>query len=254
MSAINSVVKATTKSSPKISKGKQTGTIANAKDNATAKVKTAPKKTTKGKVVKFAVKENQSLAYADVAKSLNGKLSDVKPIKLNGETIALRRFHLPPEAIKGMREEYAKNPKVFPNPHNKGLYFYLIDSLVRLGKDKAHSYADVKSSIRTSMSAPETKDDDGHTSWQRYIGKEMHTDDTDNAKNVDGKLHQNAEVLQRLGGMTPYGLKLWQVGKEILKTKGCVIDILKSKDGKDRLYRLNTDSAKPQNDFKRTRS
>jgi hypothetical protein len=193
-------------------------------------------------------------SYSEVRKLLDKPLSEVPNMAIGrgGAIVAPRRFHLLPTDIEKMRKEYAETKQI-PNPFNRGMYGYFFLSLLKLGANKQHPFKSVKEQMRQLASAPTTKDDDGKTDWQRFIGKEAATENEETALNVDGRLQQNAYVLQRLGGMTPYGLKLLQVGQQVLKSKGCVIDILKGKDGKEKCYRLNLNSADPINEFVRRR-
>jgi hypothetical protein len=230
---------------------------------AIAKGNTAPtsavkidKATSKGKGDKAKAKtSNAPTAYAEIRKLLDKPLDEIKPLPIgrNGAKVTPRRFHLLADDVKQLREQFAFEKRI-PNPHNKGLYHYFIESLIALGRDKAHSFKAVKEKMRAMMSNSATKDESDKTAWQRFIGKESHSESDEGGLNVDGKLQQNAYVLQRLGGLTPYGLRLLQTGQQVLKSKGMVIDILKGKDGKEILYRLNTDSASPTNEWVRQRS
>ena len=56
-----------------------------------------------------------------------------------------------------------------------------------------------------------------------------------------------------VANQTPYGLKSGaQVGTKLLGTRGVVIDILRGRNG-EKLFRLNTDSAIPRNEFRTRR-
>lgn len=90
------------------------------------------------------------------------------------------------------------------------------------------------------MSAAETKRADRKTDWERFSYKrDVETD-------CNGRIVRNAEGLQRV---KDDGLKLLQ---KVLKSKGVVADILKGQHGSP-LYRLNTNSAEPLNEFRRPR-
>jgi hypothetical protein len=185
------------------------------------------------------------------------------PIGRDGAEIIPRRMHLTGKKLKALREtwESAGSPESSPpNPHTSqsSLYRYLVQSLIELGVNKAHAFADMKAEMKRLMSLAETKQGEGDkatTAWERFVGKESHADDEEKALDVNGRIHQNAEVLQRLTGFTPYGIKLVQVGKEILGSKGMVIDILqKIVEGRPtKFYRLNTDSSEPINEWRRAK-
>lgn len=159
-----------------------------------------------------------------------------------------RRFHLVTDKMDEARKLYEETKEI-PVPFNRGSYFYIVKALIDLGVDQAHKYAAFKTRVRELMSASDTKqtDDKGNetTAWERFRDREARND---NGQDVDGRLYTNVTVLQRFGGFTPYGLKLLEVGKKVMKTKGLVIDVLKV-DG-EKMIRLNTDSAKPVNEWK----
>ena len=181
------------------------------------------------------------------------------PIGRNGAETIVRRHFLKPKKVRALKEVYLNgDPEndgagkgVIPNPHNSGSYRYFVQALIDLGPDKMHLFPDVKAKMRELMGGV----GEGATTslWNRFMKKESRNEET--GKDVNGRIQQNAKVLQRVGGTAAnqYGYKLFQVGKEILGTAGMVIDILKvAKDGGHVIgYRLNTDSATPFNEFAR---
>lgn len=206
----------------------------------------------KGKV---SAKPTTPTMYQQILKVTAKPLSERPKLAIgrDGAKIAPRRFHLLPEEMTALKAEY-KETKLVPLPFNRGAYCYFCAALRNLNglkRGAAHPFKLVKAEMVKLMSAAETKDDDGKTAWQRFNGKEAHTENEETALKTDGRIKQNAEVLQRLGGMTPYGLKLQQIGN-VIGSKGVVIDILKGKDGTPS-YRLNLNSATPQNDFRKRR-
>jgi hypothetical protein len=194
----------------------------------------------------LAAKPQAFNGYADIMAFVNAPVEDRKTLAIGrqGAKVCPRRFHLLADDIAALRDLYNKGDKC-PNPQNKGAYWGFIEALKALGINKAHSYGECKKAMKAAMTA----EGDGEL-WDRFAN---HKGESENALDLDGRIRQNAEVLQRLGGFTPYGLKLLQVGQAVLKTKGVVVDILKSKTG-DMQFRLNTNSAEPQNDFHRRRS
>jgi hypothetical protein len=179
------------------------------------------------------------------------------PIGRGGTLVKPRKFHLSDEEIASLREAHNNGDKL-PNPQNRGSYFYIIEALKALGLNRRHPFGEVVAKIRELMSDKDTVQEDKKgkktTAWQRFIHKEAATKKEENARDVEGKIHQNMEVLQRvnLASNTPYGLKLLQVGKKVLGTSGATIDLLKGDDDAI-LVRLNTDAAAPTNEFKRVR-
>lgn len=139
-----------------------------------------------------------------------------------------------------------------PNPHNKGVYHFVIETLKALGINRAHPAAVVTAKFRELTNTPDSRDAKGATFWKRW------TRGDENASPWKERFAQNVEVLQRVprGGVktnnTPYGRRLLEVGTKVLGTRGVVIDILRDRDGL-RKYRLNTDSDSPINQFRTRR-
>lgn len=207
---------------------------------ATTAAKAAP---TKAKATNGHGKEPQG--YTDVMKAAALPV-DERPkfaIGRGGEKIAPRRFHLTPEQIAELRKLHDDGDRM-PNPQKRGAYCGFLQALKSLGLNKPHSYGSVKQAMKAAMS----EGPKGETLWDRFAPN----GDGENALDLDGRIRQNAEVLQRvsLTSFSPYGLKLLQVGQLVLKSKGCVIDILRTKTG-DIQFRLNTNSAEPLNELRR---
>ncbi|HLL87694.1 MAG TPA: hypothetical protein VK324_00160 [Tepidisphaeraceae bacterium] len=158
-----------------------------------------------------------------------------------GSSVVPRKFHLSDEEISDLREQY-KETKRFPNPHNKGFYYFLIEALIDLGLDEQHPQAAVIERLENLMADPSTLDENGTTAWDRFRNKPQRNSST--AKDWIGRFDQNVLVLQRLTGLTPYGRRLLDVGQKVLRRRGAVIDVLTTKDGQQFL-RLSTKSAKP---------
>jgi hypothetical protein len=141
-----------------------------------------------------------------------------------------RSFDLSHAEIKALAEQHAKD-KAFPVPYRTGAYRHILIGIAALGVNKPHPLAKVHEAFKRAAGA------EWYGEWAR---KENRNDKT--GKDADGRFLQNLKVLQRT---KDYGRKLLQVGRRILKTKGCVIDL--SRDGKGGiLVCLNTRSDKPQ--------
>jgi hypothetical protein len=200
------------------------------------------------------------LGYADVMDIAErpGDKRRLMPIGRGGNKVAPRKFHLNDLEVSDLRQQH-KDGDPLPNPQNRGSYYYIIEAGKKLGVNRKHPLKLVIATIRELMNDKETRKDDGKgnvtTAWQRFRDKGPATDNADNALDVEDRIIQNMEVLQRtsLTSTTPYGLKLLQVGQKVLKTKGCVIDLLKGATDKEILFRLNTDAAAPTNELKRQR-
>jgi Recombination endonuclease VII len=161
--------------------------------------------------------------------------------------LAPRRFGLSRRKIVALQGKFGTDE--LPNPFNAGFYRYLVEALKRLGVNRPHPRKAVIAAFRELANARSTYKNGG-TFWRRWKGK-------DASLPWSERFDQNVEVLQRVprpgvSNNTPYGLKLLEVGTELLRTRGAVIDILRAEDGQ-KLFRLNTDSGIPQNDFRNRR-
>ena len=178
------------------------------------------------------------------------------PAGRHGEMVIPRKFHLNDKEIATLTAEYAENGKGYyvPNPHNRTFYHFAIESLKRLGVNRAHSVPVVIARFKDLTSAAETKDAAGKTYWQRWKNKDSAAKDDTKALSWEGKFEQNLEVLQRVPrkgsrNKHPYGLKLLESGTKVMGTKGVVIDILKGSSGQ-KMIMLNTNSPLPRNEFR----
>jgi hypothetical protein len=152
-----------------------------------------------------------------------------------------RNHGLHAETLEKLIEQF-NGSKTIPNPYSPGPYFYFIEALKDLGVDKMHRFIVVRDRMQELMSVSDPRIA-GKNEWERFVLK------VGVATDHNGRIIRNAEVLQRVND---YGLKLLLVGRKVLKTSGLVVDILKGEGGSP-LYRLNTDSAVPINEFRQTR-
>ncbi|MGC4033110.1 MAG: hypothetical protein QM754_15510 [Tepidisphaeraceae bacterium] len=200
--------------------------------------------------MKKATRSNRRFkSYDDLVKHTETPLLKRRALKIGREGTAVvpRKFHLSEAEVAELTLQHQAT-KRFPNPHNKGFYFYLLEALVTLGIDKAHSTAAVMQQVERLMSDDTTIDaEDGTTAWQRWASKEPRNAST--AKDVEGRFMQNILVLQRLTGLTPYGRRILDVCQKVMKRPGGVIDVLRGP--KDQMHlKLNTHSDQARNDFK----
>ena len=140
-----------------------------------------------------------------------------------------RSFGLSPEQVTELSSEFAKS-KRFPNPNRAGAYGFTIDALVSLGVNKPHPLAKVHAAFKKAAGA------DWYGEWESQKKRNKET-----GKDADARFLQNLRVLQRT---SDYALKLLQVGREVLKSKGAVIDLTRDAKG-GLLVCLNTDSDTP---------
>lgn len=166
------------------------------------------------------------------------------PIGRNGKKEIPRKFHLGTDEVKALKELAEAGDK-FPNPHSKGFYHYLIETLKSLGINRAFSWSTVTDKFKEITSA--TKESNGETWWKNWSQKAPRNPAT--GRDWQGKFEENVEVMQRSGGLTPYGLKILEVGTRVLGTDGAVIDILRNAQGTAQI-RLNTNSKEPINQLR----
>lgn len=168
------------------------------------------------------------------------------PIGRNGAVEAPRKFHISADEVTVLKQQM-KDGDVLPNPHNRGFWHYFIETMKRLGLNRNHSAAIVINKFQERTREADTKDAEGKTFWVRWSKKDGRNTETE--KDWHGKFEQNVEVLQRLGGLTPYGLRLMEVGQKVLGTKGACINIINGSGGTV-MYRLDTNSDRPVNELR----
>jgi hypothetical protein len=168
------------------------------------------------------------------------------PIGRGGAVEAPRKFHLSADEVTVLKQQM-KDGDTLPNPHNRGFWHYFIETMKRLGLNRNHSAAVVISKFQERTREADTKDAEGKTFWVRWSKKDGRNTETE--KDWHGKFEQNVEVLQRLGGLTPYGLRLMEVGQKVLGTKGACINIINGTSGTV-MYRLDTNNDRPVNELR----
>ncbi len=128
----------------------------------------------------------------------------------NGAMRPIRRHHLEESSQSELLNKMAIE-KRFISPYKApGGYWGATEALSRLGVNEFHPIADVLKSMQDVMSSAETKDESGKTAWERFKDKRPRS--RKNGLDWFGRVLQNLNVLQRIGGDDPYGLKLVQVG------------------------------------------
>jgi len=128
-----------------------------------------------------------------------------KIIKTNRGTCRIpRKYHLSEDKIDKMKTE--ENP----NPYRVGGFYHaLISALFQLGTNERHSFLLVKTTIREIMEEWKDKKT-GLDGWTAF--KDKKSKNSLCACDVNGRIIQNAIILQRLTGFHPYGEKLRQLG------------------------------------------
>jgi hypothetical protein len=174
-----------------------------------------------------------------------------------GAKVKPRRFHLGDDEVTALKDAIKKLGSKATmaeklsaiNPHNKGFYH---DTFAALAE---HPNEDVPmgrfmARIEKLMSADDTIQGEGKektTAWERFSDRDPRNADT--GKDVEGRIEQNITVLQRLTGLTPYGRRIFDLGK-VLGTKGVVIDVIVNPTTGTKYLRLNTNAERPVNQAK----
>lgn len=166
-----------------------------------------------------------------------------KLVKTNRGTFRIpRRYHLSQEKLDKLKAQDGT-----PNPYRSGGFYHaLVRSLSELGENKRHNFLDVKKKLKEIMSEWTDKKT-GQDGWTAFRNKKPKNSLC--ACDVNGRIIQNANILQRLTGFHPYGEKLRQLGM--------CIDVYKGKnDLPDFQLRTGIDNyedVKPVNEFRKTK-
>jgi len=172
-----------------------------------------------------------------------------------GNNVVPRKYHMTVEELDRKRSIWAERVKDVPQGiregvssyffnayRSSGAYYGCIQSLFLLGGNVWHSYVDVRNKMQEDMST-RSSNNSKKNSWEKFALKGAR-EGAVSTKDLMGRIIHNFRVLQRLGGIHPYGYKL----KQALAS----VDIKRESDG---LYyfRLNTtfkklDDVKPYYD------
>ncbi len=120
---------------------------------------------------------------------------------------------------------------------------FIIEALKALGANRSHAFGALRAKVEELM---------GVERWRAFANRESARscawDIYDTDADAEERLRYNCRVLQRTKN---YGLKLLQVGREIMGTAGCVVEIVHQRD--QTTYCLNTNSDKSQDKTARER-
>lgn len=161
-----------------------------------------------------------------------------------------RKYHMTPGQMEKLKKRFddrvkdvskevkeAAGSKFFNPFRQAGIYHGCVQSLYLLKANEWHEYINVYNQISRIMEA--ILDVKQVSSWTRFCNKsprKVGIQEILTAKDEEGRIKQNFRVLQRLGGIHPYGYKLMQV---------CAcIDVKRNKEGKF-FFRLNTSFKDP---------
>lgn len=193
--------------------------------------------------------------YEDLKDQVERKFSDRESIVNSRRKIVIpRRYHMRPIDIEKKRQIFieatsdvpadikSRAGNIFFNPYkNRGAYYGSIQALYLLGANQYHRESDVINKMEEILSV--LLDRKNRNSWDKFSKRpERRNKDTNekavSTKDMRGRVQHNMRVLQRLGGVHPYGYKLKQLG--------CCIDIKYISSSNDEnkkygwYYQLNT--------------
>jgi hypothetical protein len=132
-----------------------------------------------------------------------------------GHKVIPRKYHMTENNIIKLRSKWKNNIKdidvsllskvsnIFFNPYREtGIYYWCVQSLFLLGGNEWHPYPLVRSKIEDGMIKEFNKRKEN--AWEKFSHK-------NSSKDVYGRILMNYKILQRLGGINPYGYKLKQL-------------------------------------------
>lgn len=150
--------------------------------------------------------------YYDHAKEASKPIAERKETITgrNGQKRAVRRHHMSMKIQTEFLQQMQESGKM-PSPYKRYTsYWGVTSALSDLGENQWHSPADILKAMEARMSHEDSKDKRGKTAWDRFKGRKARS--KDRGLDYVGRLIQNLNVLQRLGGDDPYALKLAQLG------------------------------------------
>jgi hypothetical protein len=175
------------------------------------------------------------LSYFDLVAEAEKPIAERRsiPIGRRGNETIQRRFHKLASDIDQLSAAHRDGDK-FPSPFNKANYHYLLLVLVKHALSTADrprkiNLTKLVAEFRDLTNDKSTRDASGQTFWQRFKNKESRNPDT--GLDYDGRILQNLQVMQRITGKTPYGIKIDQIAKAVLGLPGACIDITKGRGG-----------------------
>lgn len=176
--------------------------------------------------------------YQDVAAQADLPLAQRKAVVVgrNGKSVVPRCYHMKGEKLAAQQAAIVASGR-FVSPFRRGgAYWGVTEALSLLGVNQRHLFKDVMDRMQEVMSADSTKDRSGNSAWAKFTGRQPKN--PKNARDIVGKILQNIEVLQRLGGNHPYAYKLAQLGAciNVFKmdsegTQGIYIELKTDGDG-----------------------
>ena len=167
--------------------------------------------------------------YGEVKEMVEKSMSErEKVVNCRGREVVPRKYHLSEHQLAELSQRKALYGVA--NPYQKGAYWASVEALIVLGPNQWHNFEAVKATIQVVMS--QKTNAKGDNLWDVFANRSPRSA---NGKDLDGRITQNYRVLQRLGGLSPFGEKLRQLCS--------CIDMKKESE---KLYlRLNTNFSAP---------
>jgi hypothetical protein len=127
----------------------------------------------------------------------------------NGKARCVRRHHLPFHIQTQFLQKMIAENRFFSPYKEYTSYWGITTSLALLGENEYHHPSKVLKKLSEIMSNDESRDETGKTAWDKFRNRKSRSSE---GLDYVGRVLQNCNVLQRLGGDDPYGLKLVQLG------------------------------------------
>ena len=181
--------------------------------------------------------------YRDIVSKVERGISQRGEItNRRGNLVIPRKYHMTVDQIRSIRSTWqfsisdvdqitkeAVSADFFNPYRSSGAYYGCIQSLFLLGGNVWHSYRDVRNKMQEDMSS-RSSHNCKKSSWEKFALKGAR-EGAIITKDLMGRIISNFRILQRLGGINPYGYKL----KQALAS----VDIKREADGMY-YFRLNT--------------
>jgi len=155
--------------------------------------------------------EQPVLTYSDVIAEAEKPTTRRQPLEIDGKLINVRKYHKTNEKLI---EYWTKRNTLgaFINPFERdGAYKGQVEVLIVLGVNRWHSFLTVLEHLPNVMR--KMKSSQATNAWEYFASRSKRLTNgqvAKSAKDLDGKIIQNFEQLQRLGGLHQPGFKLKQ--------------------------------------------
>ena len=149
-----------------------------------------------------------SLAYESIRGEVEKPTAERQSIQTKRGNLRIpRRYHMTSKKMAKILES-VQSTGGFPNPYRRGgIYHAIVEALAQLGTNQLHDFATVKTKVQVIMSGFKTNT--GENAWTAFDSRKSRNELS--GKDTNGRILQNAMVLQRLTGLHLYGEKLHQL-------------------------------------------